>query len=169
MRQFDEYLNLIIFCAIFSQQVRAFLEENINKIRTKRLINYSPNGNKPVMLHHVPYIVNIHRNGTGNCAGVIVAPHLIITAAHCISENVPYSILSNSIFRDEGTPHTIQRKIFHPHFNPRNFENDLALLVIAPPIKFTHSSNRDIQLFTGTVAPGALGLFSGWGCVAIRR
>ena len=119
-------------------------------------------------IEQVPYIVNIQKNNVSNCAGSILDPHIIITAAHCFRQtDVTYRVLSGSAFRNAGIPHKIISKIFHPHFNSKFLSTDLVLLVIYPAIDLIRSPNRRIELYNGIVPPNSFGTFSGWGCTHI--
>ena len=80
------------------------------------------------MIHEVPYIVNILKNGVPNCGGSILLSTLIITAAHCIKDDAIYSVLSGSRHENRGIPHNITRKIIYPLFIPGGLLNDLACL-----------------------------------------
>ncbi|XP_033227449.1 phenoloxidase-activating factor 2-like [Belonocnema kinseyi] len=139
-------------------------------IRKKRIIDTSLNGNRPVSLQQAPYMVNILRNEISYCGGSILDPTIILTAAHCVSEDIGfYSILSNSAIADRGVRHKIIRKIIHPQYEQHQLLNDLALLVISPPINFETSRNRRIPICNGHLPPNSRGIISGWGCHRIRE
>ena len=137
--------------------------------RKKRLIDNTVNGNRPVRIQQVPYIVNILEDGIRCCAGSILSPSIIITAAHCVVQNANYSILSGSHLRNRGTLHNVLRKIIHERFSNTQASSDLALLKIFPSIDLVRSPNRKIELENGYVRPNSIGIFSGWGCVNISR
>ncbi|XP_033218450.1 trypsin 3A1-like [Belonocnema kinseyi] len=158
-------------------QESADLEESWDlHIRRKRVIDRTLHGNRPVAIHEVPYIVNVKANKATICGGSILAPKIILTAAHCFlwhqhpllckkcSEPIIYTILSGSEERNGGILHTIKKRITHPDFQPPLYSSDLALLVIFPPIDLVHSPNRGIRLYNGFVSPKDFGIFSGWGC-----
>ena len=116
----------------------------------------------------MPYIVSILKNGIINCGAAILEQSILITAAHCIAnENMTYTILSGSPFRNHGIPHTIRRKIIHPHYNERQYSNDLALLIIYPPINLEFPPNRKISLYNEPIVPNTLAIFSGWGSTSL--
>ena len=92
-----------------------------------------------------------------------MSPNIIITAAHCVEDHAWYMILSGSSHEKQGVPHNVTRKIIHPEYHPDRFPNDLALLVITPPIDLIHSPNRRIALYIGEVAEDTPGTISGWG------
>ena len=138
-------------------------------VRKKRVIDKTPGGNKPVMFHHVPYIVRITTNGNSECAGNILSPVIILTAAHCVEERtMTYSVLSSSRYLDRGINHNITRIIIHPDYRPNGFSHDLALLVIFPPIDIHHLPNQKIEIHEGPVPKNTLGTVSGWGCNSVN-
>ena len=118
-----------------------------------------------------PYIVNILINNVPTCAGSILSPIVVLTAAHCVFENNwQYTILSGSHFTNRGRPHDLRNKIIHPGYNPHTSDaNGIALIHIFPPIDLVHSPNRPIELATGPVAPHTLGTLSGWGAIHHER
>ena len=118
----------------------------------------------PVSITHVPYIVKILKDGITECAGSILTPYMIITAAHCVEDPERYTILSDSSYVNLGTPHNITRKIIYPDYHPERFGNDLALLLINPPINLVNSLNRRILLHDGDIPENSFGTISGWGC-----
>ena len=139
-------------------------------VRQKRLIDNTPGGNRRVNIQQVPYVVNIRDNGYRNCAGSILTPYIILTAAHCVEEHESnYSILSGSAYANNGTFHHVTRIIRHPGYHPRRFADDLALLIISPPIDIIRSVNRNILLYSGPLLLNSLGTVSAWGCNAITE
>ena len=138
-------------------------------IRKKRLIDKTPYANSAVRIQDIPYIVNVHKNGTPECGGSILSPQIILSAAHCFQSLAEYSIRSGSSYADRGIVHNIIRQIPHPHYHPRLWSYDLILLIIDPPIDFEHSPNRPITLYNGHIPPNTVGIVSGWGCTKITR
>ena len=134
-------------------------------IRTKRIVDRTHYGNRQATLRQFPYIVNILENGKCECAGSILSPTIIITAAHCVFENgSTYSILTNSPSSDRGITYNVTKKILHPLFDRQQVINDLALLVIHPAINFYISRNEPIKLYTGHLPRNPMGTACGWGC-----
>ena len=121
-------------------------------------------------IRQVPYIVNIQVNGRSQCAGSILTPHIIITAGHCVdAHDVTYTILADSQFRNGGMLHNCTRIIKYPAYDALNLENDLALVIVFPPIEIERSDNRKITLHNGNLSPGTPATFSGWGCTHVTR
>jgi hypothetical protein len=97
----------------------------------------------------------------GVCSAVVVAPDVVLTAAHCVTDADEHRVH----FRDEtGEPVLIApaAKIVHPGFNPRAVEErrrsiDLALIRVPAPLpaRFTQAAlsgavpTRDSTLVVG--------------------
>ena len=138
-------------------------------VRKKRIIDRTSCGNLPVEIENVPYIVIVKQHGNPTCAGSILAPNIIITSAHCVADHhTTYSILSGtSCANGAGKPHNVIRKIIHPDYQPKTFTDDLALLIIFPPIDLESFPNRKIDVNEGPVLTNTNATVSGWGCIDI--
>ena len=135
-------------------------------VRKKRIINDSED---PRGIQDVPYIVNILKNGESFCGASILSQNFLITAAFCVhDDHAAYVILSNSIYRNTGLPHRIERKYIHPNYNSTDLSSNLALLFIAPPIDLVNSRNRQIKLYNRQGRKSPYGKLSGWGCTHLN-
>ena len=140
-------------------------------VRKKRLIDRTPNANKPVPIEQVPYIVSITKNGEHACGASILLSNILVTAAHCLESNARntyFRILSGSARISQGKRHNITKVLFHPLRTSKGYTHDLALLTISPPIDLVYSRNRKISLYNGRVPPNSFGTISGWGRVKIN-
>ena len=116
-------------------------------------------------IEQIPYIVDIHKGEERHCGGSILSPTIILTAAHCIMQNLPYRVISGSGRANHGIRHNVTRKILNQWFLTSKYTSDLAMLKIFPPIDLIHSPNRKIILHNGNIRPNSLGTVSGWGCI----
>ncbi|XP_033223502.1 trypsin-like [Belonocnema kinseyi] len=129
-------------------------------IRQKRVINIRKQGDGPVTIGTVPYIVNIRRDNISECAGTILSAVHILTPYQCVypASLERYTILSESAMRNSGYLHTIKKRtLVEP--NKR-----LALIEVSPDIDFHFGPNRPIRIFSGVIPHIVYGIFSGWGC-----
>ena len=108
-------------------------------------------------------------DGSGeSCSGTVVAPQLILTAAHCaenIETGTPYPVSdlmvttgSANIARSGGQSTTVTRAIIDPSFDTADQDDDAALLVLSHPVKAPA-----ITLATTPAAAGTPGIQAGWG------
>jgi secreted trypsin-like serine protease len=76
---------------------------------------------------HVVLIVGEH----SLCTGVVIAPDLVLTAAHCVLENGKYRLVAFEGRRPAVKE--VARVVPHPQFSPRVDAPDLALVKLAAP------------------------------------
>ena len=134
-------------------------------VRKKRVIDDSAHPYHVRGIEEVPYIVNILKDGESFCGASILSPTILLTAAYCVNDDdAAYIILSNSISRNTGLPHRIERKYIHDHYNLTNMANNIAVLFISPPIDLVNSHNRHIELYNRRGRKPIVGMLSGWGC-----
>src|SRR5271166_3804221 len=88
---------------------------------------------------HVVLIVGGH----SLCSGVVIAPDLVLTAAHCVLENGKYRLVSFDGHR--AAVRDVARVVPHPQFSPSVDAPDLALVKLAtqPPPKLIPAAFSD--------------------------
>ena len=141
-------------------------------IRKKRLVDRTLNGNRPVTLEQVPYVVSVHENFNHTCTGTILFANVILTTFICVLEGTPerYTILSGSAYRSIGTRHFVTEIFRFPSYHHLELtDGNLALLKIIPPINFSLSPNRPISLLNRDVPPNTPVITSGWGPNNLHR
>lgn len=88
-------------------------------IRQKRVINLNKDGSdagRQIWIEKAPYIVNIQKYNTSECAGTILSAVFVLAPTSCVFPSLmnkfrSYTILSGSASRYSGTPHSIERRI----------------------------------------------------------
>ncbi|XP_015174543.1 PREDICTED: trypsin-2-like [Polistes dominula] len=152
--------------------------ETTNVYFDTEMINYNisgriVNGTKAA-ISQFPHQVSLRRSWSGNhfCGGSIVSEHIILTAAHCMYRNdeviLPWTVMvvGGEMQLDRmtkaGQKRGVREIIVHQQFNPKTYQNDIAILQLKVPFKFTPQL-KPIQLPKDQVPPGTICQVSGWG------
>ncbi|CAJ1970491.1 unnamed protein product [Cylindrotheca closterium] len=90
-------------------------------------------GGEEVDLGEYPYFVDL-----GDCGGSLIAPDLVLTAAHCEDYTGYMAIIGASNKRDDSTEGSTLVRVVdwaaHPYFDDVTLKYDVALLKIDPPV-----------------------------------
>ncbi|KAM8851302.1 uncharacterized protein prss56 isoform 2-T2 [Spinachia spinachia] len=127
-------------------------------------------GGSPAPLGSWPWLVNLQRYGGLMCGGVLVDSSWVVTAAHCFAGSRSESYWTAVVGEFDITKTDpdeqvlkVNRIIPHPKFNPKTFNNDIALVELTSPVVL---SNRvtPVCLPSGMEPPtGSPCLVAGWG------
>uniref|UniRef100_A0AC35FS97 Peptidase S1 domain-containing protein n=1 Tax=Panagrolaimus sp. PS1159 TaxID=55785 RepID=A0AC35FS97_9BILA len=98
-----------------------------------------------------PWIVSLAKIG---CTATIIGEKWILTAAHCVSNNVGVIIYANTVERTKGKNITVEKVFVHPKWNLSTISDDLALIKCIPKKKFVHAWYGDsggplMQIYKG--------------------
>jgi secreted trypsin-like serine protease len=127
-----------------------------------------------VVLYRKTYKDATHYVLYRGCAGVIVAPQVILTAQHCVppsGDNVEYLVSSGTADLAEisaASQISVVKKIVrYPRFYSESYGKDIALLMLDYPLEM-NSRQKSIALATGkeaksAEATGKPGFIFGWG------
>jgi secreted trypsin-like serine protease len=79
-----------------------------------------------------PAVVALLTDGRVVCSGVLVTKSVVLTAAHCVARTVPETVLFGTNPRSaSGTLIKVRDAHAHPNFDPKTFDNDIALVALA--------------------------------------
>ncbi|XP_034479085.1 trypsin alpha [Drosophila innubila] len=124
---------------------------------------------------HFPHQVSLQLGTRHICGGTIIAPNVILTAAHCVvkvDEPQSYSIRAGSTLWSSGGSYIRARRIIpHGQFNaPTHMNNDIALVLLQKSLVYS-SAIQPISLVVSTDnVPVQAQLFvSGWGSTSVDQ
>lgn len=102
--------------------------------------NITGNNDNEAGFGEFPWTVALLHSGNSSffCAGSLIHPRVVLTAAHCILDKSTESFLVRAGEWDSQTvlerlpyaERNIQRIVLHPQFNSRNVANNFALLIL---------------------------------------
>ncbi|GAB6023652.1 hypothetical protein CHUAL_008419 [Chamberlinius hualienensis] len=142
---------------------------DLSKSPHKSNFSYSekpPTTGKPISLRQWKRTTFMHK-----CGAALLNDNWAITAAHCVDGVLPEELLLRIGEYDlsstsEPLSH-IERRVqimtTHPDFNPRTFENDLALLRFYEPISFRENIIPICLPTTNDTFVNKTGYVTGWG------
>ncbi|BFG05215.1 transmembrane protease serine 9-like [Drosophila madeirensis] len=105
------------------------------------------------------------------CGGSVIRNNLIATAAHCVIGTVAsqFKVVAgtNLLSGTDGVIVSVSKIIMHEeYFSGAAYNNDIALLVVDPPLPLNNFTIKAIDLASEPPLPGAISKISGWGTTA---
>jgi len=114
-----------------------------------------------------PWIVSLQMGESHFCGGTLIAPNVVITAAHCVADGNPDRIVAGA--HDHYRPSNVQvsrpaRVVAHQGYNADTTMHDIAVITLAKP--FTLNTNVQPACLPEqgeSVAENLQGIVAGWG------
>lgn len=133
---------------------------------TKRVVN-----GKNATPHSWPWMVSLRRNGRHICGGSLIKPNWVVTAAHCVADNLAtrtYTVVVGAHRRTGTTQfqksYKLRQIIKHKGYSRSHLRNDIAVLQLETPIDASLHVNVVCLPKAGTrVVPGKNCYLTGWG------
>uniref|UniRef100_A0A3B5AK98 Serine protease 56 n=1 Tax=Stegastes partitus TaxID=144197 RepID=A0A3B5AK98_9TELE len=127
-------------------------------------------GGSPAPPGSWPWLVNLQLDGGLMCGGVLVDSSWVVTAAHCFTGSRSESYWTAVVGEFDITKTDpdeqvlkVNRIIPHPKFNPKTFNNDIALVELTSPVVLSEHVTP-VCLPSGMEPPtGSPCLVAGWG------
>jgi len=74
-------------------------------------------------------VVELAHGDVITCSATVIAPHAVLTAAHCLSDGALPEVVG-----DDATHHPAIARFVHPGFDKTTLDHDLAIVIVDPPL-----------------------------------
>lgn len=124
---------------------------------------------------HFPHQVSLQLGTRHICGGAIIAPNIILTAAHCVvkvNEPQSYAVRAGSTLWSSGGSYIRARRIIpHGQFNsPTHMNNDIALILLQKSLVYSSLIQPISSVTPSDIVSAQAQLFvSGWGSTTIDQ
>ncbi|OXA64314.1 Trypsin-1 [Folsomia candida] len=123
-------------------------------------------GGVPATPYEFPHIVDMRLSPFGHwCAGSIISPEWVVTAAHCSdSAMTSYTLTAGEHnITSGGVEGTEQVRQVVKIISPLRFSNDIALMMVDPPFDLSTTSAQAVVVPDVNFVPTSVATVAGWG------
>ncbi|XP_039451329.1 trypsin-2-like [Culex pipiens pallens] len=146
-----------VICAVLAYVNGA----SINPTNSRKIV-----GGFQIDISEVPYQVSLQWYGRHACGGSIISERWILTAAHCMDDNLDPAThqvrVGSTEHADGGRLVPVLSIHVHPNYDDRDLQFDYTLLELDETLEFGETV-QPIELATEEPKDGELSLVSGWG------
>lgn len=154
-------LKIVIVLSAFSCVLAAPTSEGLLPQLDGRIV-----GGVATTISSFPWQISLQRSGSHSCGGSVYSENIIVTAAHCLSDNPALSTLrvraGSSYWNSGGILSQVEAFKIHELYGANDMSNDIALIRLVTPLKFSRTI-KPITLAVTAPPDGAAAVISGWG------
>ncbi|XP_039954818.1 trypsin alpha-like [Bactrocera neohumeralis] len=154
-------LKIVIVLSIFGCALAAPKPEGLQPLLDGRIV-----GGAATTISSFPWQISLQRSGSHSCGGSVYSENIIVTAAHCLSDNPSLTTLrvraGSSYWNSGGKLSEISAFKVHELYGSNGMAYDIALIRLASPLTFS-STIKPIALAVTAPADDVVAVVSGWG------
>ncbi|XP_063704907.1 trypsin alpha-3-like [Culicoides brevitarsis] len=175
------FLLVLIYATFASASLLLQLPKETNFIPDLRIVGGRP-ANQSDTKHQVSLRLKSREvlNGFGYghiCGGSLIAPDLVLTAAHCMYKDKSNTLRRASEFHvvmgtmnvtvktSDTLVYTVKKFVVHKRYSSKTVQNDIALIKLSEAVSVNHTKVQPIQMIKREITAGTKCQITGWGAM----